>query len=330
MKILDEIYTESEFTHAPFDFYFKGKKGAVFDIETTGLSPRNHALILSGFVIPQKDGSFLCKQIFAESLSEEDQVIEKTLCILKDLDYIVTYNGISFDIPFLEKRMHKAGFAKTDMPYNLDMYKIIRNFSDIKRFTPNLRQKTIENYLGLWQDRADEIDGGASVELYMSYLITRDSDCERQILLHNSDDVKQLYRILRALYQCDVHHAMCQSGFPIDNDVRIENISLKKERLTVTASVKDKYTDYRSFDDERGIYISLFNGDLKININLIREGPIIFADLNCLALPSESFENCGSLVRHYLILEQEGNINHQALAALAKIITERILKNELC
>ena len=38
---------EDKFKHIPFDFYFAGKKGAVFDIETTGLSPKNSALILS-------------------------------------------------------------------------------------------------------------------------------------------------------------------------------------------------------------------------------------------------------------------------------------------
>ena len=330
MKIVDEIYTEDKFKHIPFDFYFAGKKGAVFDIETTGLSPKNSALILSGFVIPQEDGRFLCRQIFAESLDDEALVIEQTLDILNKLDYIITYNGISFDIPFLEKRMRKLGIPENDMPYNLDMYKVIRNFSDIGRFTPNLKQKTVESYMGLWQERADEIDGGLSVELYASYLLDRDPECERKILLHNADDVKQLYRLLKALPQCDVHQAMCTTGFPLNSNARICNIALKKDKLHVTASLKGYNVAYKAYDDETGIYVDYSKGSLNISLRLIQEKPIVFADIKDIGFSPSRFENCGGLIRHYLILSQEGNINYQALATLGKIITERILENGLC
>ena len=330
MKIVDEIYTEDKFKYMPFDFYFKGKKGAVFDIETTGLSPKNSALILSGFVIPQEDGSFLCRQIFADSLSDEASVIEQTLDIINGLDYIITYNGISFDVPFLEKRMANADIHKIPMPYNLDMYKIIRNYSDIGQFTPNLRQKTVENYMGLWQKRTDEIDGGLSIELYASYLLDRDKECERKILLHNADDVKQLYRLLTAMPQCDVHQAMCFMGFPLNRNVHINTIALKKDRLNIRASLAGFEADYMAYDDESGIYADCSRGTLNISVKLIQEKPIIFADINRLDFSPSLFENCGGLIRHYLILSQEGSINHQAIASLGKLITERIIENGLC
>ena len=46
---------------------------------------------------------------------------------------------------------------------------MLNGHSPIKRFVPNLKQKTVENYMGLWQSRDDEISGAESVELYNVY-----------------------------------------------------------------------------------------------------------------------------------------------------------------
>ena len=81
---------------------------------------------------------------------------------------------------------------KLSMPYNLDLYLVLNGHSPIKKFVPNLKQKTVENYMGLWQSRTDEISGAESVELYNTYEKTGREDLESKILLHNSDDVIQL------------------------------------------------------------------------------------------------------------------------------------------
>ena len=329
MKIIDEIYKEKEFNFPTFDIYFGGMNGAVFDIETTGLSPKNSAIILSGFVMPQKDGSFLCKQIFAESLDDESAVIEETLKVMENLDYIVTYNGISFDVPFIEKRMNKLGIKDSPMPFNLDIYKIVKKCSDIRKFTPNLRQKTLENYMGLWPNRADLIDGGISVELYASYLIDRDPEKERQILLHNSDDVKQLYRLLEVLKSTDFHKAMCTEGFPCGKTVKVNSISVTKKSLKISGECTNPLLSYKCYDDICGIFADAQRGSFTVDISLIKEGTITFADLDILKAPTNIFTNCGSLVRHYLVLSENDKINFPAAALLGKHLTERIIKNGL-
>ena len=88
------------------DPYFKGMSYGVFDIETTGLSPAYGQVILTGFVTV-KDGETRLKQYFAQSPSQEEEVIRATLAEIADLGYLVTFNGRMFDIPFLIKRVPK-------------------------------------------------------------------------------------------------------------------------------------------------------------------------------------------------------------------------------
>ena len=50
--------------------------------------------------------------------------------------------------------------------------------------------------MGLWQSRDDEISGAESVELYNTYEKIQDPALGEKILLHNSDDILQLSRLL--------------------------------------------------------------------------------------------------------------------------------------
>ena len=155
MKTITEHITTKPFSSAPFNQYFKDLRMGVFDIETTGLSPAGSRLILSGFLIPDEDG-LLLTQFFAESLADEEEVILATLGVLDTLDVVVTYNGKSFDIPFLDVRAkrvltHNAAYKQDRLPYpyNLDLYTVVRKFSPLRQYLPNLKQKTLEDFLGL-------------------------------------------------------------------------------------------------------------------------------------------------------------------------------------
>lgn len=328
MKIINEIYTDKQFDYSVFDFYFGNCKCAIFDIETTGLSPKKSQLVLSGFVIPQGNGTFLLKQIFAEDLSEERDVIEETLKVLSTVDFIVTYNGATFDVPFVQKRMAAHEFSRFPFPYNLDLYKMVRNHSDIGRFTPNLKQKTVENYMGLWSDRTDEIDGALSVDLYYEYLQSKDAQLEKTILLHNSDDVKQLYRLLEVLRQCNLHQGMCALGFPLENLI-VEEIRLNKKRLSIDGSVLGKSIYYKEFNDEAQYFADFDKNKFHIEANVLFSQGLIFVDLDNYDAPKKIFNNCGGLKDHYLVLAVNDSINHLAVTTFIKYLTERICDNEL-
>ncbi|MBG0765175.1 MAG: ribonuclease H-like domain-containing protein [Tissierellales bacterium] len=69
------------------------KESLFFDIETTGLNPKNSKIVMIG-VMYLENNSFNLKQLFSEENSEK-QVIYEFLALLKKKKYIITYNGNS-------------------------------------------------------------------------------------------------------------------------------------------------------------------------------------------------------------------------------------------
>ena len=162
MKHITLKTEEKLYQSRTLDFYFKGMRIGVLDIETTGLNPAVNHFILGGlYSVPE--GTL--HQFFAETRAEEEEALSGYLDILRDLDLVITYNGRHFDLPFVEKRWRRYSGASAALPYNLDLYLVLNGHSPIKRFVPNLKQKTVENYMGLWQSRDEEISGEESVEL---------------------------------------------------------------------------------------------------------------------------------------------------------------------
>lgn len=328
MKILNEEYRDVSHSYASFDFYFKNSKIGIFDIETTGLSPLNSQIILSGFVLPQDDDVFLCKQIFSQNLEEEEELLKETIKVLENLDVIITYNGARFDVPFFLKRLEQYNLHCNHMPYNLDLYRVVKNYSEIRKFTPNLTQKTLESYLGLWTTRDDLIDGKISVDMYFQYLHNQDENLERQILLHNSDDVKQLYRILACIPQTDFHRSMCKYGFPFEQ-LLIENIKLQKKKLSFTGTIKGKPIYYSCYNDDAR-YNAIFDGNkFQIEIATLTHENLIFVDLDAFGPSIGSFENCEGLSDHYLVLSVNKEPISMAITMLIQNLLKEILSNQI-
>ena len=73
--------------------------------------------------------------------------------------------------------------------------------------------------MGLAPARGDEIDGKESITLYRTFEGSFDerekNELRGKILLHNHDDILQLYKIFPIILQTDIHKAMSSLGFPI-------------------------------------------------------------------------------------------------------------------
>ena len=201
--ITREIKTEY-FSNAILDEYFEGRSFCTYDKETLGLDPRRAPVILAGMMCVSPDGTAQVKQFFLEEPEEEHILLDRIVEELNKYDYIVTFNGHRFDIPYVEKRYKMIYHCLPDVrPYDLDLYLVIKGHSGLKETLPSLRQKCIEEYMGLASERDDEISGGESVQLYYEYLLEEDpalkESIKKTILLHNYDDVVQLYRLLPIL-----------------------------------------------------------------------------------------------------------------------------------
>lgn len=327
MKHLTYHCEENIYSSNLLRFYFKDKKIGILDIETTGLKPSQSKFILGGLYELE---SKTMHQFFAENRDQEKEALAGFMKQVLALDMVVTYNGRHFDLPFLQKRM-EAFSMKGTLPYNLDLYLVLNGHSPIKKFVPNLKQKTVENYMGLWETRTDEISGAESVTLYNTYEKTGDKALGEKILLHNSDDVLQLTRLLRVTSKSDFHKAMFYLGFPA-GPLIVEKINTSGNVLMVSGKQHDIRIDYRGFsfgDWPAEIRFDSKRADFFMKFPLIRNAGLCVIDLDAAGLCREVFEIYPDYGDGFLALEKQNNRNFMETNHFVKAFIQRFLKEVL-
>lgn len=316
MKAITKTLKNKPFDEKIFMMYFKDKTYAVFDIETTGLSASSNYLILSGIIVCSitSDESTLF-QFFAENENDEKEIINNTLNILKSVDYIITYNGRHFDIPFITKRgnIHNIDFKLNC--YNLDLYLILNGHSDLKSFLPNLKQKTVESFMGLSNKRQDEISGADSVKLYSEYIRTKSVNLENKILLHNHDDIIQLLKLLPIIRMVDFHKAMFKLGF-VANNYKIDKIIISGKDLTINGIQLSNGKDYISFPTDENPYHMVANkSDSTFQLTIPGQSAYgaIYIDVLSLLDNVDELKRYPSYENGYLIIKNHNTINYMEI-----------------
>lgn len=327
-------HIQQDIPHQPwhsklFDFYFKDRTLGVLDIETTGLNPAKNHFVLGGLLVITNNSSTL-HQFFAEELSQERETLIAFLNAIKQVDFLLTYNGKHFDLPFIQKR---SGIEPVALPYNLDLYLVLNGHSSLKPFLPNLKQKTVENFMGLWSSRTDEISGKESVDLYYTYLENRNPEAMRKILLHNSDDVVQLYRLLPILQKTDFHKAMYHLGFPVaihshpGLTCKINKIAITGSRLSFSGVQTGSPIDYIIYEDNYHAFTLTFKKrekTFRASIPLIRRSGLAVADAAALNLNLSLLEKYPSFSQGLLVVENHGVPQYMEINHLIKQLLERI------
>ncbi len=343
------IYESDEKTYhsKAFDLCFGDLSTGSFDIETTGLSPARSYVILIGFMELSDEGCRL-HQFFAENLSEEEDIIRAFLDVAKDTDVLLTYNGRTFDIPFMEKRMsmYPALADEKLRFYDLDMYTVISRFSPLKSFLPNLKQKTVESFLGLWTSREDEISGAESVDLYFRYLSDRDPETEELILCHNRDDVLQLARLMQVLRKTDFHKAMYDMGFPmkrlpgaphdaLPESIVVNKISITPQHLEVCGKQQYNGTTRMIFESGETPYtLGMDSVDMDFHASLplvVHENMknLFIADLRPLGIAEEPFAVYPQFSDGLLVLQNGNDIYYpQAVHFVREFLNKAIWNNK--
>lgn len=313
-----------------FQLYFRGMDLGILDIETTGLSPKNSSFILGGLVTPE-DNCLKAEQFFAGSLSEEKETLKAFWEAASAKDALITFNGQHFDLPFMKDR--SAGMIK-NFPYHLDIYQLVKRFSPIRKFLPNLKQKTIEDYMGLWQYRKDEISGKDSVDMYYRFLSEKTPEIKEKILLHNHDDIVQLYRLLKVFEKTEFHKAMFHMGFPVKSfsesapHLIIENIDIGKDHLKISGRQHRNPAEYRSYELNGAMcYIHFNKADesFSISLPLICQSGMTLLDLDAIEYDAGEIDKYPACQEGFLILEHNGETNHMETNHFVKSFTERIL-----
>lgn len=331
MYCTDEIYQEAFYQSNIFRFYFDDLALGVIDIETTGLNPDRSRFILGGLVLPEARGK-KAVQIFSESKEEEAPLIRSYLSELSNLDVLVSYNGDHFDLPFLRRRLQHNRIDGEELPMfkSFDLYRILDRYSNFRKLLPNLKQKTVETFLGLWSDRSDEISGAESVELYNRYLRTRDPAIRDIILLHNKDDILQLSRLIKVFEKLDMHKIMFHTGFIVSNQgkkVNIQNIELQKDSIFVSGLHKNISMDYRCYQASHEAAFSGARSDFTLKIPWKNKKNYSYIDLDEFNYDCSELEKYPGYESGYLLIRNEDEVNYAEVNHLIKILLREILKD---
>ena len=165
------------------------------DIETLGL--KDAPLILIGVAEVSNDG-LIINQYLLRDLKEEKAVLESFIAHQNDNNIYVTFNGRSFDVPFIRNRMHYHGIKNKINTEHLDLYHFSRR--QWKNQLPNCQLQTLEKHLcGL--ERCDDVPSSKVPEFYRSYQKTGNIGPLIPILEHNREDVITRAKLLSLLNQ---------------------------------------------------------------------------------------------------------------------------------
>lgn len=179
----------------------------VFDIETTGLSPKISSLYLIGALwYDGKQGQFCSRQWFADDYISETDILQAFGQFLSSFTLLVHYNGSGFDIPYIEKKCRELD---VDSPFHkiqsLDIYREIRRFKSLFP-APDLKLTTVERLTGFM--RKDDLSGRDCIDIYSQFMqkkYFRDEGMElekQKLLLHNLEDlIGTLYSALLLNYK---------------------------------------------------------------------------------------------------------------------------------
>lgn len=148
---------------------------AYLDIETTGLSRNDEITVIGVYLCNGAEASFV--QLVGDEISEES-----LLEALSGTGVIYTYNGSSFDLPFIRRRLG-VDLANTFGHHDLmhDCWKC--------RLMGGL--KAVERQLGISRNLPD-MDGYQAVRLWWRYVTDADDDALKMLLEYNREDVVHL------------------------------------------------------------------------------------------------------------------------------------------
>jgi uncharacterized protein YprB with RNaseH-like and TPR domain len=174
--------------------FFQPERVLFIDIETTGLYNINPAFLVG--VLQFWNGGGRIRQFLARDYSEEKAILQAASTHLGQAALIASYNGKSFDLPYLKGRMRFHQLTGTDAMFHIDLLRSTRR--SYKHTLPNCRLLTIEKFL-LATERLDDLPGSMVADYYHRFVETGDQACIQAILKHNAIDLLSMAKLLGVL-----------------------------------------------------------------------------------------------------------------------------------
>ncbi len=177
--------------------YFTPEELLFVDIETKSLNFETSIIqIGAGYFT---GGKFKVSQFTAMEDAAEYELLEEFKKLLPGKKAFVTFNGRSFDIPFIDGRMGYYGsYPETDImeTHNFDLLHFSR--CAFKGSYESFRLKEIEKNI-LKKQRKEDIEGAEAEIYYSRYLETKNFRYLEPIIYHNYEDITSLAVLLNRL-----------------------------------------------------------------------------------------------------------------------------------
>lgn len=291
----------------------------LYDIETTGLNPKSSQLYLLGILLFHKENIELI-QYFAESVLDEEEILEQFFQLCKTKRVLISFNGEGFDNRFVES-MAKS-YGKLPLHLNLkqlDLFKLIRKR---KKFygLESCSLKSCERFLGI--HREDRCSGGELISVYREYLQDKCSEKKNMLLLHNREDIQNLPSLFSFLayeniFQGNVHFQRAEilvrdemkeknDNHQKDNSLQIKDLELEERQNSRTS---EKLCLRFSLPSSVPVPLTLTPKNFLLEI---KETSL------CLTVPLYQGELCYFFkdYKDYEFIPSEDRVVHKSLAAM--------------
>jgi len=167
---------------------------AIVDIETLGLSER--PIILLGIAKPGKD--HICSsQFLLRDIQDEPGAIWSLISQLEPDSSLITFNGRSFDIPYIKQRLAYYGLDASLDNMHFDILHFTRRA--LRHKLTDCKLETVEKYIGI--KRGINIPGALVPHFYDTYLRTKNPGPLVAIVEHNKQDLLTLGTLFSKLYE---------------------------------------------------------------------------------------------------------------------------------
>ncbi|UCH03062.1 MAG: ribonuclease H-like domain-containing protein [Candidatus Bathyarchaeota archaeon] len=167
---------------------------ALLDIETLGLFGR--AIVLLGVAKPKKN-SIDIHQYLLRDIADEPGALWEFISHLTEKTALITFNGRSFDVPFIRERL---GFYGMVRPLNNPHFDLLHFSRRAWRDQlPDCQLGTLEKHLGVQRDV--DIPSALVPEFYETYLKTGNVGPLVAIVEHNKQDLITMTSLFSKLYE---------------------------------------------------------------------------------------------------------------------------------
>jgi len=172
---------------------FRPEDLVFLDIESTGLS--SSPLFLIGVML-WSEGGFTVHQFLARNYAEEAAVLQCFSHACRGRPLLVTFNGKTFDVPYIRARAAANAIRFESAPAHFDLLHVSRRAWG--KTLPDCKLQTLEAAV-CGRRRVGDIPGGDIPDVYHAFVRTADAFEIVEVLKHNLLDLVTLADLMTHL-----------------------------------------------------------------------------------------------------------------------------------